>query len=268
MQRAKVEPLDVSPDIKEFVGPGGRRDAYRWRYLPGYSEKAAAESPDREAFEVNPLNWENPNLKEREDFRVDPEKHEQQRKAFRSMLGNAARGSSTASLRRELPEKGLPITPNVEAAMEKRVKAKGNEREGPQKLEDAWKGFLQYGRAAQVGLTPFHAANIAALQLAHAPTTIPEAIGTTARAFLPGANRHEIFREGREMGALGPSQRGSRSSRTSPLPCALASAELRAARQASPKAKTLHFRRDSNMRGWGRSRGPQPAASSPSGPRP
>jgi hypothetical protein len=204
VQRAKIEPMEVSPDIAEFVGPGGRRDAYRWRYLPGYNQLAG--TPKQEAFEFNPLNWENPNLKERDDFKVDPEQHEQQRGAWRRMLANTARESSTASLRRELPERGLPITPNVEAALQRHVAAKGNERSGLQKGIDAYKGVLRYGRAAQVGLTPFHAANIAGLQLSHAPTTIPESVVTATRALLPGANRHEIFRKGRELGALGPSQ--------------------------------------------------------------
>lgn len=203
--RVPVKPMELPPELQEFKNAVGerQRETFKPRYLaaPHTAEEGAEHVPARTS---NLLRFQDPHLKPQTPFDLDKDSLPKFDAAWRNMFESAAKDRSKTALEDEFAKAGLdPNDPAVSAALTRQIAGKGDARTNAERVKDGLKAVSRFGRAAQVGLTPTHIGNVVGLQAVHAPETIPEAVGTWLKAMRDPSRRYDLFREGREMGAVG-----------------------------------------------------------------
>jgi len=198
-------------NLKQFEHGHGTMSPsqHRENYLPSPREPMKKGQP-HPTGSYNWLNYENPNWREREAFKVDPARGSQPYiDALNSSYENAARQIAADRVAAKLRGiYGGLIPENVQAAAARPVRARGDQRTEGEILEDVYKGGLGYGRAAQVSLTPYHAvANVGGLTLAHDPSgaTLGRVLGKLPKALAAKPDAlYDQMKLGRILGADAP----------------------------------------------------------------
>jgi hypothetical protein len=201
VSQAPIKPMDVAPNLREFVGEPGKGSLaeFRAKYLTAPHTGTLADAA-KEPHEYNPLTWENPNrLPQPPKVPLSQAELPAYRKAWTSMLENAAREKARTGIRGELEAGGLDLKdPTVVNALKQTTKGTGK---GQQAL-DAYKHMLKYGKAGIVGFTPLHAVNILKLGVEHlSPAANLKALPVARQIIKHPEQEYDLLREGRALGA-------------------------------------------------------------------
>lgn len=125
------------------------RDAY----MPGTHTGVDEGRPERD---ISPKNYFNPRNIQREELHIT--KPEQAHEGFGGMAASAGRDEKMRVLTEQLGS--LLNDDKIDNLFKETIAATGNQRSDLQKFKDAWLKLIGYPRAAVVGVTPRHGANI------------------------------------------------------------------------------------------------------------
>lgn len=217
MYKAKVGNLpaknyELPANLKEFAFFPGNATLknFRRKYVAGLSPAEKGEPLSNEGFTVNPLEYQNPNLRARKDFEVDIGDPERYIGALNRSVDNASRNIGASRLQARLKEAfGGDIPQEAVAALEKTFHATGEGRSNKEIVLDGIKGVTGYGKAAKTQFSPMHALNIGSLSLLHNPMGTGKVLSTTAKLIKNRGNAektYELLRPGIERGAIGPAK--------------------------------------------------------------
>jgi hypothetical protein len=145
-----------------IVGVVEKEVKSRDAYMPGTHTGADEGRPERD---ISPKNYFNPRNIQREELHIT--KPEQVHEGFGGMAASAGRDEKMRVLTEQLGS--LLNDDKIDNLFKETIAATGNQRSDLQKFKDAWLKLIGYPRAAVVGVSPRHGANIMDLAM----NTIP-----------------------------------------------------------------------------------------------